>query len=169
MASNMRKRSRPSSGNDCEGGLATDQRRSLTSSSRPSLTSPTPSCIYKRAPWPRTLVSPEWQSSALSSPPSRGEVALWEILCHTEEATVSVPMYWTPFAAITFSSKFFGMPLPESPSTEVLLGPPKDLPVDAFGSALGRHSSKITAFNPLTGFPEVLCFYRGRVPHKCFI
>ena len=58
------------------------------------------------------------------------------------------------------------MPLSESLSTEVLFGPPKDLAVDAFGSVLRGHSSKIMVFNHLAGFPVVLRFHRGQAPRK---
>ena len=47
-----------------------------------------------------------------------------------------------------FQQQIFGVVHQVSQSIEVLLSPPKDLPVDVFGSTQRRHSSKITAFNP---------------------
>ena len=98
VASNMSERGRPIAGNDCEGVLAIDLGSGPTSSGR---TYPTPSRLCN-AP----CVSPEWQSSALSSPPSRGEVALHEIL----SVSASVPMYWISLATINFGSEFLVCP-----------------------------------------------------------
>ena len=83
VASNMHERGQPIAGNCLERGLAIDSERGPTSTVRPSLTSPTPSCIYKRAQQPRMAEFPQWQSSPLPSPPSHGVLALQEVLSIT--------------------------------------------------------------------------------------
>ena len=67
-----------------------------------------------------------------------------------------------------FQQWVFGVLYPGSPSIEVLLGPPRDLPVYVFGSVERRHSSKIMVFNPWADFAEVLSFNWGRALASAF-
>ena len=104
------------------------------------LTSPTHSCVYKQAQRPRAAEYSQRQSSALSSPPSSGMLALQEVLSLTHVLGTTHHHH--------LQQRVFDMLLLGSPLAEVLLSPPKALPVDVYGSALRRHSSKIMAFNP---------------------
>ena len=63
--------------------LAIDPGRGPTSTVRPSLTSPTPSHMYKRAQQTGTADYSQWQLSALLSSPAYGVLALQEVLSTT--------------------------------------------------------------------------------------
>ena len=85
VASNIHVRGHPIAGNCSEEDLAINHGGggggggSSTSTVRPSLTSPTPSRVYKRAQQPRTTECSQQQYSALPSP-SCGKIALQEVL-----------------------------------------------------------------------------------------
>ena len=77
------KRGQAIAGNSRKGGLAIDPGRGPTTTVRPSLTSLTPSRVYKLAQQPRMAEYSQQQRSALPSPPSRGELALQEVISTT--------------------------------------------------------------------------------------